>query len=378
MITRRWAALALCIALARPAWAQPAALTIGVTLGVTGPAASLGIPEQNAVQLMPKEIDGTPVTYIALDDGADPGRAVRNARQLIEQYKVDAIIGSTSIPASMAVADVALQTRTPQLALVPMPTNDYSFSLPQSAELMAAGLVEEMVRRKVGTVAYVGFADSLGDQNFEAFNRLAVPAGLKVVANERFARTDTSVAAQILKVLQSKPDAVFVSASGAPAALPAIELKKRGYKGQIYFLHGVILPTFLRVGGRSVEGAIATSAPFAVAEELPDSDPVKAKALAFKQMYEKVYGPGTADTFASYAWDAYQLIANALPAAKAEATPGTPEFRAALKKHIETAAPFAGADAIYAMTPSNHNGLSEEARVMVRIEDGAFRVLPPQ
>jgi branched-chain amino acid transport system substrate-binding protein len=221
----------------------------------------------------------------------------------------------------------------------------------------------------------MGFADALGDQNLAAFKKAALPLGIKVVVDERYARTDTSVTAQILKIMQTKPDGVFISASGTPGALPTIELKNRGYKGQIYFLHGIVMPAFLRVAGRSAEGGIAAAAPFAVAEQLPDNSPIKEKAVAFKRIFEKTYGPNTVDPFASYAWDAFQVIAAAVPAAKAEATPGTPEFRIALKKHIETNGPVVGADAVYRMTPTNHNGLGEDARVMVQIVNGQFMLM---
>ncbi|MCK9917347.1 ABC transporter substrate-binding protein [Microbacteriaceae bacterium K1510] len=370
--------LGLAAALALPivsAQAEDAVLTIGATVSATGPAASLGISEKNTIELLPKAMGSVAVRYIILDDGGDPGRCVRNAKQLVEEYKADVIFGSSTIPCSIAIGDVANQTKTTQIALAPIHTSDYVFSLPQTADLMVSGLVDHMKAKGVKQAAYLGFADSLGDHNYASFLKFAEPAGIKVSANERFARNDTSVTAQVLHVMQVKPDAVFISASGTPAALPAAELKQRGYKGQIYFLHGAINSPFLRVGAKNVEGTIATAGPFSVARELPDSNPIKAHAMALINAYESKHGTGSADAFAAYAWDAHELVKAVLPQAMAKAKPGTPEFRVALHDALEASKEVAGAGAIYTMSASNHNGIDNRARVLVGIKDNKFFLL---
>lgn len=371
---RTMPALVLAAALAAgQASAEEATLTIGATVTATGPAASLGIPEKNAIELMPKTIGNVAVRYVILDDGGDPGRAVRNARQLVEEYKADVILGSTTIPNSLAMGEVANPTQTPQIAMAPIPAKGFVFSLPQTADLMVQGLVAHMKAHGVKRAAYLGFADSLGDHNYDAFLKFAKPAGIEVVTNERFARNDTSVTAQVLRVIQAKPDAVFISASGTPAALPQIELKQRGYKGQTYFLHGVINRPFLRVGGKSVEGAIATAGPFSVAKDLPDSNPIKQGAVKVIEAYDAKYGAGSANAFAAYAWDGFEIVKAALPAAMAKGKPGTTAFRVALREAIESGKEVVGVGAVYKMTKTDHNGLDDRARVLVVIKDGKFQ-----
>jgi branched-chain amino acid transport system substrate-binding protein len=365
------AVLVLALA-ASQANAEEVTLTIGATVTATGPAASLGIPEKNAIELMPKKIGNVAVRYVILDDGGDPGHAVRNARQLVEEYKADVILGSTTIPNSLAIGEVANQTQTPQIAMAPIPAKGFVFSLPQTADLMVEGLVAHMKAHGVKRAAYLGFADSLGDHNYEAFLKFAKPAGIEVVTNERYARNDTSVTAQVLRVIQAKPDAVFVSASGTPAALPQIELKQRGYKGQTYFLHGVINAPFLRVGGKSIEGAIATAGPFSVAKDLPDGNPIKQGAVKLIQEYDAKHGAGSANAFAAYAWDGFEIVKAALPAAMAKGKPGKTEFRVALREAIESGKEVVGVGAVYKMTKTDHNGLDDRARVLVVIKDGNF------
>jgi branched-chain amino acid transport system substrate-binding protein len=368
------AVASLCLAPLLPA-AASAQVTVGVILGATGQSSSLGIPEKNAIELLPQTMGGVAVKYVILDDGGDPGAAVKSMRQLTEESKADVIIGSTSVPTALALADTALKTKTPQISLAPMPTNAYTFCVPQSADLMVAGLIGHMKEHGVKTLAYIGFSDALGDHNLQSTNELAGPAGIKVVTDERYSRTDTSVTAQVLKIVLANPDAVFVSAAGTPAALPQIELVQRGYKKQSYFLHGVINKEFLRVGGKYLDGVIATAGPFAVADDLPESNPIRAEAIAFKTTYEGKYGEGSANTFAAYAWDAGLLLKAALPAALAKAKPGTAEFREALREALETGREVVGADAVYAMSAKDHNGLDDRARVLVTVKDGAFHLV---
>lgn len=366
------AALILATFAARTGAAE---VVVGVVLGATGQSSSLGIAEKNAVELLPRTIGGEAIKYVILDDGGDPGLAVKNMRQLIEADKADVIIGSTSVPTALALGNLALQTKTPQISLAPMATNAYTFFVPQSAALMVAGLIDHMKTHRVKRLAYIGFSDALGDNNYQSTLKLAGPAGIKVVTDERYARTDTSVTAQVLKIMLANPDAVFISAAGTPAALPQIEFVQRGYKKQTYFLHGVISEPFLRVGGKSLEGIIATAGPFAVAEDLPDNNPVKAEAIAFKNAYEAKFGKGTANTFAAYAWDAGLILKAALPSALAKAKPGTVEFREALHDALQGGHEVVGADAVYTMTAANHNGVDERARVLVTVKNGAFRLL---
>jgi branched-chain amino acid transport system substrate-binding protein len=352
-----------------------AQVTVGVILGATGQSSSLGIPEKNAIEMLPQTMAGVAVKYVILDDGGDPGAAVKNMRQLTEESKADVIIGSTSVPTALALADTALKTKTPQISLAPMPTNAYTFCVPQSADLMVAGLIGHMKTHGVKTLAYIGFSDALGDHNLQSTNRLAGPAGIKIVTDERYSRTDTSVTAQVLKIVLANPDAVFVSAAGTPAALPQIELAQRGYKKQSYFLHGVINKEFLRVGGKYLDGIIATAGPFAVADDLPETNPIRAEAIAFKTTYDAKYGAGSANTFAAYAWDAGLLLKAALPAALEKAKPGTVEFREALREALETGREVVGADAVYAISAKDHNGLDDRARVLVTVKDGAFHLV---
>jgi len=364
------------------ATAALADINVGVTLSATGPAASLGIPEKNTIDLLPRTIAGQKVNYIVLDDASDTTTAVKNTKKLISESKVDLLIGSTTTPNALAMIDVAAEGETPMIALaasarIVEPMDDkrkWVFKTPQNDAQMSTAIVEHMTNNKVQTVAYIGFSDAYGEGWWNEFSKLAEVRKLKLVANERFNRTDTTVTGQILKILSSKPDAVLIGGAGTPAALPQKSLKEKGFKGLIYQTHGVANNDFLRVCGKDCEGTVLPTGPVLVAAQLPVDNPVKQAAMDYVGKYEAANGKGGVSAFGAYAWDAGLLLANAAPAALRKAAPGSREFRLALRDALEATKNVAGAHGVFNMSASDHLGLDQRARVMVTVQDGAWKL----
>ncbi len=361
------------------AHAARAEVTVGVTLGATGPGASLGVHYKNAFQLMPKTLGGEPVKYIILEDGSDATNAGKNARKLITEDKVDVVMGSNGVPSSLQIAQVATETQTPYLCLTPIAVKPdqykWTFSVPQPTELMMGAVAEHMKANGVKTVGFIGFSDGWGDLMYKATEFHAASHGYKVVTNERYARADTSVTGQVLKIMAANPDAVVVGGSGTGGALPHVALVERGYKGRIYHNHGTVNREFIKVGGKAVENAIAPTGPLIVPEELPASNATKAVALDFTTRYESSFGAGSRNAFAGYSHDAVMILGAAIPEAMKKAKPGTPEFRAALRDALENVKNVVGTHGVYSPTAANHNGLDERARVLVRVENGTWRLM---
>lgn len=372
--------LFVALGLAFAAGAAHAQLKVGVTVSATGPAASLGIPERNTVELMPKEIAGQKVTYIVLDDASDTTSAVKNIRKLISEDKVDVVLGSTTSPNSLGMIDVAAEAQTPMIAWaassrIVEPVDDkrrWVFKTPQNDSHMSTAIVSHMTSNNVKNVAFIGFADAYGEGWYEQFKSVAEARGIKIVANERFTRTDTSVTGQVLKMMAAKPDAMFIAGSGTPAALPQKTLKERGWSGKVYQTHGVANNDFLRVCGADCEGTLLPAGPVLVAEQLPDDNPVKASAMTYIKAYEAAHGKGSVSTFGAHAWDSGVMLQAAVPEALKKAQPGTAEFRAALRDALEGMKEVAGAHGVFTMGPNDHLGLDQRARVMVKIEGGKW------
>lgn len=373
--------LALMCAASATAWAD---INVGVVVSATGPAASLGIPEKNTIALMPTTIAGHKVNYIVLDDASDTTMAVTNTRKLITENKVDIVLGSTVTPNSLAMIDVVAENKTPMISMaasarIVEPVDEkrrWVFKTPQNDIMMSLAIAEHMANKGIKTVGFIGFADAYGEGWFQEFSKAAELKKLQIVSSERYNRTDTSVTGQVLKLTASRPDAVLIAGSGTPAALPQRALKERGYTGQIYQTHGVANNDFLRVGGKDVEGTILPSGPVLVASQLPAMHPVRGTALQYVQKYEQAYGKGSVSTFGAHAWDAGVLMSAAVVQAVKKAQPGSAEFRAALRDALEGVKEVPGAHGVFNMSPKDHLGLDQRARVMVKIENGTWKYLP--
>jgi branched-chain amino acid transport system substrate-binding protein len=375
---------AAVVATAAFATTATAQIRIGVTVSSTGPAASLGIPEKNTVDLLPREIGGKKVEYIVLDDASDTTTTVTNVRKLVSEDKVDAIIGSTTTPNSLAMLPVLGELKTPAITLAsssrivePMDANRaWMFKTPQSDVMMATAIAENMSNAGVKTMGFIGFNNALGEAFYTEVEKYAELKGIKVVASERFAPTDTSVTGQILKIVAAHPDAVVIGASGTPAATPVRALVERGFKGRIYHNHGVANREFLRVCGKDCDGTFLPTGPVMVAAQLPDDNPVKKPAVAFVKAYEAKFGAGNVAAFASYTWDAGLLLQRAIPEALKKAQPGTVEFRIALRDALEAIRDEPSTNGIVNMSRTDHLGLDQRARVMVEIKGGEWKYLP--
>lgn len=359
-----------------------AQIKVGVNVSATGAGASMGIPEKNTFALLPKEIAGKKVEYIILDDASDSTTAVKNARKLVSEDKVDLLIGSTIVPTSLAMIDVAAETETPMISMAAAASiispadakRHWIFKTPQNDSHMSTAVISHMADAGIKTVGFIGFSDAYGEGWYKEFSKLAELRKIKIVANERFARPDTSVTGQILKIIASNPDAVFIAGAGTPAALPQKTLKERGYKGKIYQTHGIANNDFLRVCGKDCEGTWLPAGPLLVAEQLPADNPVKKSALRYSTVYEKAYGAGSVSTFGGHAWDAGLLLENAVPTALKKAQPGTKEFRAALRTAIENTTNLAVSHGIVNMNSGDHVGLDQRSRVMVQIAGGKWKL----
>jgi branched-chain amino acid transport system substrate-binding protein len=366
------AAAALCMASAQ------ADVNIGISLALTGPGSGLGIPMQNQIKLLPTTIAGEKINYIVLDDATDPGKGAANARRFVTEDKVDMIIGSCITAVAAAMTDVASEAGTVQLAGspvgVPAGKDKWLFRLPQSNTVMGSAVVEHMKKQGVKTLGFLGYTDAYGEQWLKEVGPLLDKAGIKLVAVERFARADTSVTPQALKLTAANPDAILVVASGSGAAMPQMGLVERNFKGKIYQTHAAASPDLMRVGGKAVEGTFVVSGPAVIAEQLPESHPSKKVAIDFVQKYEKAMGPNSRNQFAGHSYDAGIVLEKVLPVALKKAKPGTAEFRAAIRDAMETMGRTVFAHGVMNWTKDDHWGYTMETGVMLKVVDGKFVV----
>lgn len=374
-------AVVTCLALvsATTAYAQ---VKVGVVTSSTGPIALVGIPQKNTVPLLPKKAGDLNIEYISLDDASDPSKSVAEIKKLISEYKVDAIIGPSGSPNAMGVISFVAEAGVPLLApvgtaavVLPMTEQKkWVFKTTQNDDLIAAALIERMIKTNVKTVGFIATNDPYGENWSKVFTELAAKNNIKIVANERYQRTDTSVTAQSLKIMAANPDAVLVAAPGGPTVLPQTTLVDQGYKGKFYQTHGAALPAFLQLGKKQVEGTILAASLMLVLPEIDDSNPSKKIATDYVNAYTKLYGSAPA-TFGANVYDAGLLIEKAIPVASKKAKPGTKEFRAALRDALENSKEVVATQGVYNMSAQDHSGFDERGRVMIHVKDGNWALL---
>ena len=359
-------------------------INVGFVTSLSGPGASIGIPYEKGIlagHAYAEKIGDHKIKLIRLDDASDPSAATRNARKLVEEEKVDVLMGTSGVPGTIAMMVVAVETKTPMISLTPTtqpqnPNGQWLISIPQPPPLMVAAVVERMKKDNVKKAAYIGFSDSWGDLVYDALMKNVSGTPIEVVTNERYARADTSVAGQTLKIVAARPDAVITGGSGTPGALPYLALADRGYKGGLYGTHALINPDFVRVGGRAVEGVIAPTGPVIVAEQLPDSNPTKKVSLAYREVYQKVNNAPTTDAFSAYSFDAWLVFLDAAERALTKGEPGTPQFREVFRDAMLSVKEIVGTHGVYNFKAGSSFGVDDRARVLVQLQKGAWTLMP--
>ena len=358
-----------------------AEIKVGVVTSSSGPIALVGIPQKNTIPLLPKTAGGETITYISLDDASDPTAASKAFKKLINEEKVDAIIGPSGTASAMGVIQYAAESGTPMLAptgsaavVLPMTEQKkWVFKTTQNDDLIASALVEQMQKDGIKTLGIIGTADPYGENWFKVMEALIADTDIKIVATESFQRQDTSITGQSLKILMANPDAVLVAAPGSSSVPPQITLKEQGYAGQFYQTHGAALDPFLKLGGDAVEGTILAASMMLVLDEAEDS-PSKEIATKYVNDYKALYGEVPA-TFGANVYDAGLLLENAIPVALKVAKPGTPEFRSALRDALENTTELAATQGVYNMTPEDHSGFDERGRVMITVKNSDWTLL---
>lgn len=374
----------LAVLMATTSFAR-ADITVGFVSALSGNGASIGIPYAKgiaAAYAYKSEMAGQKIRLIQLDDGSDPSTATRNARKLIEEEKVDVLIGTATTPATIAMTAVAAELKVPMIAISPLPikptsaADQWAISVPQPAWLLVKIVADRMKRDNIKTVGFIGFSDAWGDLVYAGAKAAEERGDLKVLTNERYARTDTSVTGQILKVVAAKPDAVLDGGSGTQGALPLIALSERNFKGGTYGTVSLVNADFVRVGGKAADGIQVSAGPIIVAEQLPDDHFAKKLGLTFRDVYQKTNGIPTVDGFSAYSFDAWLVLDNAVTRAIKTAQPGTPDFRAALREAILNTKDVSGIHAIYNFKPGENYGVDERSLVIVRLVNGAWKYTP--
>lgn len=353
-----------------------AEIVVGANFSLSGPAAVLGTSFQRVLPFLPKEITGETVRYVVLDDGTDPSAAVRNVRKLVTEEHADILIGPTNAPAGYAIAPVLSELEIPMISGTPIELYGekaawFGATMTTTPEWINQ-IVKHMTAHGIKKIAYIGYSDTFGDQAFTFLKQIATQAGIEILLDERFARSDTSVTGQVLRIIAAQPGAVFIGASASPSVLPNVTLRDRGYTKPLYNSVVAVGPNFMRLGGAKVEGVFAASFLIPVARQLPDDHPSKKVATDFVERFEQANPKLEADGPNGEAYDAGIILNAIVPLALKQAKPGTKEFRGALRDSLYKIRELPGSLGVYNFKAGQPYGLNSRGVVMVTVKNGKW------
>lgn len=352
---------------------------IGAIVDASGPAASLGEPERDTLKMLADElnakggINGHPVELIILDNKSLESEAVLAAKRLIDQDKVLAIIGCTQSSTSLAIVDTVTKAQVPTVSMAasakivtPVTERHWVFKTAQSDIIVANKIAKYLIGKGIKNVAFLSVNNAFGDSGLVNFEKAAQANGLNILLKEKFEATDTDMTAQLAKVKASQAQATVVWAIPPAASIVTKNFRDLGIKMPLIQTHGIGNKKFLELAGTAANGVVAPMGKLLVAEQLPDSDPQKQVLLKYIADYQKRYNTRPS-TFGGHAYDAFNLVVKAIEQAGPD--------RAKIRDALEQITGYAGISGVFNMSPQDHNGLGEDAMVMVEIKDGKWQLL---
>ena len=367
--------LAVCVAMGTGAADAADPIKIGAFLSVTGQMSPMGDPQKRTFDYIIDEINakggvlGRKVEMIVYDDGSEPEKATTFVKRLIENDKVDIIIGGSGTPTSMAVLSLIERSEIPYMSFgggtaIGDPVRKWTFKTPQSDRLAAEKVLADLKKRNLTKIALlsenVGFGKSGHDQTL----KLAPKYGIEILVDEVYSPKDPDVTPQLTKIRGTAGiQALFVFGTGTGPAVVTKNIKQLGLTLPVYQSHGVASKEFLKLVGTAADGMRLPAGAQAVAEQIPASDPQKAVVMGFKKSYEEHNKPLEVSPLAGHGWDGLMIAIDAIKRA------GTTD-KAKVRDEIEKTQGFIGTGGIFNYSPTDHMGLGLDAFHMVEIKNG--------
>ncbi len=316
-------------------------------------------------------IDGRKLEAVIRDTEGIPDKAVLGANELISNEKVLAIIGPSLTQTTLPLVPLAESNKVPLISCaagieITEPVKPYVFKTAQNDVLAVAAIYDHMKKQNIKKVGILTVENSFGESGKKQLTSQAAQFGIQVVQAESFGGKDTDMTAQLTKIRAAQPDAIICWGTNPGPAVVARNAQQLNIKIPLYQSHGVASPKFIELAQDAAEGILLPTGKILVADQLPDADPQKPVLKSYIEQFEQQFKTPVSG-FGGYAYDAMHMLAKAL-----EGTGGDREkIRAALEKisgHV-------GISGTFNFTPTDHNGLGQDAFVMVQIKDGKWKLL---
>jgi branched-chain amino acid transport system substrate-binding protein len=361
-------------------------IKIGAFYSLSGPAAAIGTPTKLVTQMVVEKINkegginGRPIELVLGDTESEPTKAVMVAKKFINVDKVAAIIGPDRTDLGMAVKKLIEEAGIPTFMTVGgdpvimgggrLGTFKWVFKSPQRSSTAVEKVYSYLQKHNMKKIALITASDGFGKDGKRWLEKLAPKHGITIVANESFNPKDTDMTSQLTKISGTKPEAIVCWTIGPAGAIVAKNVKQLNIKTPLFQCHGLPDPKYIELAGDAAEGNIMPSTKLMAWEQLPDKDPQKKVIKEFVHLYNDVYKHNKEfpiNAHSGYAWDAIYIVANAMK--KAGTDP------AKLRQAIENTKGYVGVSGIYNLTPEDHNGLGTDSMIMVRIDNGKWKLI---
>jgi branched-chain amino acid transport system substrate-binding protein len=381
LTARRLAGITLAataLALAAPATAQTAPIRIGSFLAVTGPASFLGDPELKTLQMLVDQVNadggvlGRKVELVHYDSGGDAEKARTFAKRLIEQDKVDVIVGGSTTGETMAAVPLVEQAGMPFVSLagavvIVEPVKKWVFKTPHTDRMACDKVFVDMKARGLTRVALISGSGGFDKSMRAECLKVAPNHGVQIVADETYGAADTDMTAQLTKIRASGAQAVLNAGFGQGPAIVTRNHKQVGLTQPLYQSHGVASKEYVKLSGNAAEGVRLPAAALLVADLLPAGDPQKPVVTAYRDAYQKRWG-SEVSTFGGHAYDGAMLVLNAVKAAG-----GTDKAR--VRDALEATRGYVGTGGVVNMSPTDHMGLDLSAFRMLEVKGGTWSLV---
>jgi len=350
---------------------------IGAMFAITGDASSLGIPAENTAEMLEKMINadgginGRPLKIVIEDTKGEEGDARRAARRLVEANDVLAVIGPSRTGTTVAVLGYMESAEVPLISCaagidIVEPPKKWVFKTPQTDRMAIEKIIEYLKEKNIARIASLSDNTEFGKSGAREIENLLPAAGIKVVTLEEYAPRDTSMEQQLARIRDTKAQGVVCWGTPPGAAIVARNMRQMGMDIPLICSHGVANEAFLKIAGEAANGVVLPAGRLIVVDQISADDPQRPVLEDYAEKYKAEFGKA-ADTFGGHAWDAIHLLVSAIGQAG--------EDRAAIRDAIENTTDFIGTGGVFNFSPEDHNGLTKDAFVMVKIVDGKWRLV---
>jgi branched-chain amino acid transport system substrate-binding protein len=291
---------------------------VGSFMAKTGPVSFIGKPFEKGMvayfNWVNKNggVNGRQINFLAADDQFNPAKTITEVKRLVEQDNVFAVAGGLGTPGCLAVQKylndkkvpfVYQGSGSPQFAI---PPKKYVFSV-QPSYPVEGGIMASYLAEKKGfkRIAVVYRSDELGLEGRNGVVDGLKRFGLELVADIKVKPTDQNFAAQIPKLIASKPEAVVISMMMPQSVNFLKQAKQYGMKKQLFLANYTNpVPQFIAMSKGAATGAQATGWLFAPSLADPNNEATK--------IYQATYADELPNAYAAAGFIAAEVFTEGL------------------------------------------------------------------